>query len=151
MAEASERRQDRRQFMHALLRDLHALERMLAEGRIEAGVRRIGAEQEMFLVDRSWQPAPVALEMLDAVDDPHFTTELGAFNLEVNLDPQRFGGDCLSAHGGAAQRAPRPGASRRRERGVDVLLTGILPTIRKSDLGLRTWSPSERYRRSTRP
>ena len=26
---------------------------------------------------------------------PHFTTELGLFQLELNLDPQRFGGDCL--------------------------------------------------------
>ena len=57
---------DRRQFTNALLRDLHALGGMLADGRIESGVRRIGAEQEMFLVDRSWRPAPVALELLDA-------------------------------------------------------------------------------------
>ena len=58
-------------------------------------MRRIGAEQELFLVDQAWRPAPVALEVLDAVEDPHFTTELGRFNLEINLDPLSFTGDCL--------------------------------------------------------
>jgi hypothetical protein len=42
----------RREFMHAMLADLRALDRMLREGRFEAGPRRIGAEQEMFLIDR---------------------------------------------------------------------------------------------------
>ena len=40
-----------RSFVQALLEDVHALERMIEEGRIESGVRRIGAELEMFLVD----------------------------------------------------------------------------------------------------
>jgi hypothetical protein len=49
-----------RAFMRALLNDLAALEMMLEEGQIESGVRRIGAEQEMFLVDRHMRPACVA-------------------------------------------------------------------------------------------
>ncbi len=42
--------------MRSLLDDLRALEMMLEEGRIESGVRRIGAEQEMFLVGRDSAP-----------------------------------------------------------------------------------------------
>jgi hypothetical protein len=78
---------DLRSFITRLLHDLQALEAMIDQGAIESGVRRIGAEQEIFLVDRSWRPAPVAVEILEAVDDSHFTTELGRFNLEINLDP----------------------------------------------------------------
>ena len=85
-----------RLFIKHLLDDLRALEAMIAGGAIESGVRRIGAEQELFLVDRAWRPAPLAMEILAAIDDPHFTTELGRFNLEINLDPLAFGGDCLS-------------------------------------------------------
>ena len=88
--------QERRVAISWMLQDLRALERMLADEAFETGVRRIGAEQEMFLVDASWRPAPGALEVLAALDDPHFTTEVGAFNLELNLDPQEFTGDCLS-------------------------------------------------------
>ena len=35
----------RRAFVRAILRDLHALEYMLREGRFEEGITRIGAEQ----------------------------------------------------------------------------------------------------------
>ena len=35
--------------------------------------------------------------MLEDLDDEHFTTELGQFNLEFNLDPLIFGETCLSA------------------------------------------------------
>src|SRR6201985_2501484 len=72
----------RREFMHAMLADLRALERMLRESRFETGP--IGAEQEMFLIDRSWAPARASLQILERLGDPHFTTELGLFQLEAN-------------------------------------------------------------------
>ena len=84
-------------FMKALLQDVHALEEMLASGQIESGIRRIGAEQELALVDAStWHPAPRSQAILDEIDDSHFTTELGKFNIECNLDPLVFGGSCLT-------------------------------------------------------
>src|SRR5437867_11347040 len=87
--------ENHRQFMRQLLSDLRALETMLDGGLIQSKVRRIGAEQEMFLVDAGGWPAPAAMEVLKQIEDPHFTTELGLFNLEANLDPFFFGGDCL--------------------------------------------------------
>ncbi|HXT22498.1 MAG TPA: hypothetical protein VN923_17225, partial [Thermoanaerobaculia bacterium] len=75
-----------RQFTKKLLTDLRAIERMLEGGAIESGVRRIGAEQELFLVTPRWGAANNNLEILaDLADDDHFTTELGKFNLEFNL------------------------------------------------------------------
>ena len=87
---------DRQTAIRWMLRDLQALEHMLARDMFERGITRIGAEQEMFIVDGSWQPAPRALSMLAEIADGHFTTEVGAFNLELNLDPQVFSGTCLS-------------------------------------------------------
>jgi hypothetical protein len=55
----------RRLFVRSMLEDVRALERMIEEGWIESGVRRIGAEQEMFLVDRSLAPANMALKLLE--------------------------------------------------------------------------------------
>ena len=52
---------DRQTAIRWMLRDLQALERMLDERMFETDVTRIGAEQEMFLVDASWQPAPGAV------------------------------------------------------------------------------------------
>jgi CBS domain-containing protein/gamma-glutamylcysteine synthetase len=143
---ASNEGEDRRRFMRAILADLRALERMLNEGRFESGVRRIGAEQELFLVDRSFAPAPGALRMLERLGDPHFTTELGLFNLEVNLDPRRLGGDSLAL----LERQLTELLDRTRQAAAELelhaVLVGILPTIKKSDLGLDNMVPSPRYR-----
>ena len=84
-----------REFTRKLLADLNALERMLQEGRIESGVTRVGAEQELVLVDSDWRPAMVNLDLLERIDDEHFTTELGRFNVEFNLDPIDLHSGCL--------------------------------------------------------
>ena len=75
-------------FMKALLADLRALEFMIETGRLESGVTRVGAEQEMFLVDRHMRPAPIAMEVLSRANDPRLTTEIALFNLEANLTPR---------------------------------------------------------------
>jgi CBS domain-containing protein/gamma-glutamyl:cysteine ligase YbdK (ATP-grasp superfamily) len=134
-----------RAFSRALLEDVRALERLIAEGRIESGVRRIGAEQEMFLVDESWGPSPRSREVLAALDHPLFTPELALFNLEANASPQRLHGSCLSKMEaqvfGLVQRA------REAARSCDsrVLLVGILPTLHQSDLTLDAMYPNPRY------
>ena len=86
-------------FLKRLLDDLFALERMLDEGLFETGVRRFGLEQELFLADEAGHPICAALEVLDRLDDQHFTTELGLFNLEMNLDPLLLQGTGLQRHG----------------------------------------------------
>jgi CBS domain-containing protein len=134
-----------RNFITRLLHDLQALEMMIEQGAIEEGVRRIGAEQELFLVDRAWRPAPLAIEILGAIDDPHFTTELGRFNLEINLDPLELGGDCLARMEHELDALLARARAAARGFGAEAALTGILPTLRKSDLGLGNMTPKPRY------
>ena len=134
-----------RAFTLALLEDLRALERMLEQGHIESGVRRIGAEQELFLVDRALRPAAVSTLTLEGLPGEAFTTELGLFNMEVNLAPLEFGSDCLSRlHTELEQRVAQ---AREAAQGVgaDIVLAGILPTLEKRNLGLDWMTPSPRY------
>jgi CBS domain-containing protein len=135
----------RRDFVRALLLDLEAFEKMAKDGAFERGVTRIGAEQEIFLVNHAYQPAPGALKLLERLGDSHFTTELGLFNLEINADPQP-----LSGHGLAAMEAQLSGLMdkvRAAAREIDLapVMAGILPTIGKTDLGLENMVPSPRY------
>ena len=143
-AEQDEHR--RREFMHAMLADLRALERMLRESRFETGPQRIGAEQEMFLIDRHWAPARASLQMLERLGDPHYTTELGQFQLEANADPQLFTGDGLSRMERQLDELVGKARTAAAELGFAPVLMGILPTLRKSDLGLDSMVPSPRYR-----
>jgi hypothetical protein len=81
-----------REFTRTVLNDLQALEVLLAGGQIEEDVRRIGAEQEMFLVDSSMHPSPIVSEVIGEAKDGRLTTEIGRFNLEANLTPRLFTG-----------------------------------------------------------
>jgi CBS domain-containing protein len=134
-----------RAFSKALLKDLQALEKMLENGLIESGVRRFGCEQEMFLVDRAWRPAPVAMEVLERLDGEAFTTELARFNLEMNVEPMMLGGACLSALQKSIEELLDMAREAASEEGADVVLAGILPTLGKSDLTLDNISPMPRY------
>jgi CBS domain-containing protein len=134
-----------RAFTQSLLEDLRALERIIASGMIEAGVSRIGAEQEMFLVDQRWRPAPVATELLAELEPHGFTTELALFNLETNLDPLSLDGSCFSTL--EAQLNERVALARdaAHRHGAEVVLTGVLPSLAKSDLTLDNITPVPRY------
>jgi CBS domain-containing protein/gamma-glutamylcysteine synthetase len=134
-----------REFMRAILNDLNALERMLAGNLFETDKRRIGAEQEMFIIDEQWVPARGAMKMIERLSDSHYTTELGQFQLEANCDPQLFTGDGLSKMQGQLDGLVDKARAAAKEMGWGVVLMGILPTMRKADLGLDNMVPSARY------
>src|SRR5215211_5806343 len=132
-------------FMKALLEDLRALAFMLEDGRIESGVTRIGAEQEMFLIDRYLRPAPVSLEVLKQANDPRLTTEIARFNLEANLTPLELENNCFSRMEQELSEVVELARNSAATQNADVLLSGILPTLQKSDLTLDNLTPVARY------
>ncbi|MBK8151502.1 MAG: CBS domain-containing protein [Acidobacteria bacterium] len=134
-----------RQFTRAVLDDLQALEMMIRGGYMENDVLRIGAEQEMFLVKSSMHPAPLAMEIIEDVNDPRLTTEIGRFNIEANLSPLDFSGDCLKVLEAEINEMVGIVRGSAKKFNADVLLTGILPTIQSSDLVERNLTPSPRY------
>lgn len=138
--------EERNKFIRFLLNDVKALDRMLREGMFETGIQRIGAEQEFCMVDRKWRPDPVAMSMLDMIKDDHFTTELAQFNLECNLDPLTFSGNSLSVMEDQLRTLLEKARHAADALGSKVLLTGILPSIRWSDLGIEFLTPKPRYR-----
>lgn len=135
-------------FIRHLLNDVQALEHMLDEGWFETSPIRIGAEQEICLVDKTTlKPAPIALKVLKKLKEyPWATTEIAQFNLENNFTPLEFTGDAL--HRMEMENLEQMQIVRdvvKRCGGLTVL-TGILPTIRKFDLELSNLTPMPRYR-----
>ena len=132
-------------FVHQLLRDVEVLDQMLAENLFETDVRRIGVEQELFLVDGDGQARSCAPDVLERSTDRGLVAEIGRFNLEINLEPLPFSGDSLRRMERLLN--DQVGYARRlaREAGADVVLFGILPTIRRSDLMLEQMMPNPRY------
>jgi len=135
----------RQHFMKALLEEVRALEMMLDKGMVESGVSRIGAEQEMFLVNAARQPALTALEVLSRLDDERFTTELGLFNIEANLSVQELKTDCLSLMEAEAQEIYAKARAAAHQCDSEIALVGILPTITRKNLGMDSMVPLPRY------
>ncbi len=132
-------------FTKHLLLDVQALERMIEEDWFDDGPGKIGAEQEICLIDEYFKPAPVAMELLEKLDDDNFTTELAKFNIEANLMPLEFKEHCFSRLEGDINGLLDKLRVVANEMDIDFLITGILPTLRKFDMELENLTPLQRY------
>lgn len=144
---AIESLKERKDFLYHLLNDVKALEMMLQQDVFEKGIQRIGAEQELCLVDKNFRPSNNALKVLDHLKDKHFTTELALFNLEINLDPLELKGNCFSSIDEELTKLISEGD--KVANSIDetkIILTGILPTLRKRDMVFKNITPFPRYK-----
>jgi len=135
------------QFVRSLLDDVKALEYMLEHDMFESDITRIGAEQEMCLVNAdNYKPATNAMEALDKMKSYDWVeTELAKFNLETNLTPHVFKGACLSKLD--KENADKLEKIRKKLAKLDtkLVLTGILPTLTKTDMTIDNLTPKPRY------
>lgn len=136
---------EKRVFTKHLLNDIKAFEMMLQEKLFEKNIHRVGAEQELVLVNNHWKPAMTGVEILNKIKDEHFTTEIGKFNLEINLDPQEFTKDCFSKMERQLNRLLIKGRKAALKFDTKLMLTGILPSIKKEDLIFENMTPNPRY------
>ncbi|MFQ5583569.1 MAG: glutamate-cysteine ligase family protein [Calditrichia bacterium] len=133
-------------FMYYLINDIKALQQMLDADLFEKDIQRIGAEQELCLLDKTWRPAPLSMQVLEKIDDPHFTTEHSRYNLEINLDPLKFGNDCLSELEATLKSHLSKLEDVVKNLNGEIILVGILPTIRRQDLRIENLTPLRRYK-----
>jgi len=134
-----------REFTNHLMRDVRALELMLHEDMFETGVRRIGAEQELFMVNERGEPAPVIEQVLEQNTDERIVTELTKFNVEFNMDPLQYGDDCFAQMEAATSELIEEVRELTRQVDSEVAMTGILPTANLSDFALDYMTPRPRY------
>ena len=134
-----------KQFTKNLLKDVQAFELMLEEDWFEKGVSKIGAEQEFCLVDKNYKPLPVNFEVLAAAGMENLSPELAKFNLETNASPQLFNKSCLSVMEKEIKDDLITVEKVAKKFGAEIILTGILPTVRKFDIEREQITPIDRY------
>jgi CBS domain-containing protein len=134
-------------FISELLRDVQALEHMLNNDMFEKDITRVGAEQEMCLVDKkTYKPALINQLILDEHHDKEWLTpELAKFNLETNFTPREFKGKCFSEMEKENKDNLAVLSKSLEKYGAEILLTGILPTLRKQDMVLENLTDKPRY------
>ncbi|MEW4922308.1 CBS domain-containing protein [Algibacter sp. 2305UL17-15] len=139
------KKEDRVNYVHHLLNDIKALDIMLEKGMIETHPIRIGAEQEFCLVKPDFSPSDNALEILKEIDDPHFATEIGNYNLEANLDPVELEGTCFSDLHKELKTLLAKAKAVANKKDTKIILSGILPSIGLDNIGEAQMTPLQRY------
>jgi gamma-glutamyl:cysteine ligase YbdK (ATP-grasp superfamily) len=139
-------RADRTNHREKVRRCLDVFALMLREAQFESADPMTGLEIEFNLVDDDGRPTAKNAAALESIADPNFQTELGQFNVEINVAPRRLGSrgvtgfeeDLRASLNHAEERANRVGAH--------LVMIGILPTVDSGHLDARMISTNPRYR-----
>ena len=137
---------DRRAYREKVRQCLDVFARMLAESRFEAEPQQVGLEIELNLVDEAGCPSMKNTEVLGALADPAWATELGQFNLEINLPPRQLKGAALSELEAEVRHSLNRADEGARQAGSRLVMVGILPTLGEDDVGEQAMSANPRYR-----
>ncbi len=124
---------------------LDVFETMLAQFSFDFERPLTGMEIECNLVDADYQPAMTNRDVLAAIADPAYQTELGAYNIEFNVPPRPLAGRA-SLELEAEVRASLNAAEREAGlSGAHIVMIGILATLMPEHLAAEWMSESTRY------
>jgi len=133
------------EFQGRLADETGELERWFADDVLDDRHWIGGFELEAWLTDAAWSPAPLNEELLQRLQAPLLTHELARFNVELNTAARPLEGGVL----GLMQRdldatwdRCRAGAE---DLGAHLLMVGILPTVKQSELNSDAMTPIARY------
>lgn len=138
-------REDRTRYRQKVRRSLDVFATMLRESRFDFERPMTGMEIELNLIDGDADPAFRNSEVLGAIADPDFQTELGQFNIEINLPPRRLGGDDIADLEKSLRASLNQAEAKARTVGVHMVTVGILPTLRREHLTSESLSANPRY------
>lgn len=139
-------REDRTRYRAKVRRCLDVLARMLTTHDFSVNVPHIGVEIEFNLVDDDGRPALRNQEALDAIADEDFQTELGLFNVEINVPPRPLTGDGLAVLEEDLRGDLNGAQGKAATIGTHLLMIGILPTLDESHMTTEAISPNPRYK-----
>jgi hypothetical protein len=138
-------REDRQRYRQKVRTCLDVFARMLREARFEADRRSFGLEIELNLTDEAGDPAMANMRALEAIADSDFQTEIGQFNVEINVPPRTLDGDVFTELEDAVRGSLNRAEERARTVGAHMMIIGILPTVGEQHLTAEAFSPSPRY------
>ena len=139
-------RADRTRHREKVRRCLDVFARMLREARFDTDDPMTGLEVELNLVDEAGDPALKNAEALKAIADPDFQTELGQFNIEINVPPAKLREGGLRAFEDHLRQGLNDAEEKSAAVGAHLVMIGILPTLAEGHMGLDAISGNPRYR-----
>jgi len=139
-------RQDRQQYRAKLRRCLDVFAQMLAEARFDFDRPLTGLEIEFNLIDARQDPAMRNADVLAAVANEDFQTELGQFNIEINVPPRSLVGTAVAELEAELRASLNDAEERSRAIGAHIVMIGMLPTLTPEHLTGESLSANPRYK-----
>ncbi len=139
-------RADRTRYREKVRRCLDVFARMLREARFDTDDPMTGLEVELNLVDERGDPALKNTEALAAIADPAFQTELGLFNIEINVPPVKLREGGLETFEELLRSDLNGAEAKSAEVGAHMVMIGILPTLAADHMTAESISPNPRYK-----
>jgi gamma-glutamyl:cysteine ligase YbdK (ATP-grasp superfamily) len=136
---------DRQRYREKLHQCLAVLRRLLEEERFDRPRNLMGLEIELNLAGPDGMPRMMNAQVLERIASRDFQTELGMFNLEVNIAPHRLGDRVLDRL--AEELRTGLGYADRKAQEVDagIVMIGVLPTLSRRDAVSANLSDVDRY------
>ncbi|BBX46846.1 hypothetical protein GCM10009641_40010 [Mycobacterium cookii] len=138
-------RVDRQEYRRKVQLCLDVFETMLAQSSFDFDRPLTGMEIECNLVDDDYQPAMANQDVLAAIADPAYQTELGAYNIEFNVPPRALGGHTSVQLEDEVRASLNAAESQANADGAHIVMIGILPTLMPEHLASDWMSQSARY------
>ena len=137
--------EDRRRYRAKVRRCLDVLARMLTDRDFSVGEPLVGVEIEFNLADASGDAAMTSAEALAAIADDDFQTELGRYNIEINVAPRPIAGEGLLELEALLRDDLNEAERKAASTGSGLVMVGILPTVREEHFAREAIAPDPRY------
>ncbi|MGZ4444396.1 MAG: glutamate-cysteine ligase family protein [Nocardioidaceae bacterium] len=138
-------REDRTRYREKVRRCLDVFARMLRESRFDVDQPKTGLEIELNLVDAAGDPALKSAQALEVIADPDFQTELGQFNVEINVPPKQLKDRGFTEFEEGVRASLNSAEERASAVDAHLVMIGILPTLSAGHMGQSSLSPNPRY------
>lgn len=133
-------------FQRALRAETAWLHDLVERDQLSQHVPMAGLELEAWLVDAQGRAAPRNAEFIARCASPDVVTEIGRFNIEINVPPQPVQGLGLGRLATALEDTWAHCGAVAAGMGLRVVAIGILPSLSEAELNIANLSEPVRYR-----
>jgi hypothetical protein len=138
-------REQRQRYREKVRQCLDVFEQMLRTAAFDFERPLTGMEIELNLVDADYQPRMANADVLARIADPGYQTELGQYNIELNVDPRPLPGRAALELEEHLRASLNRAESKANEVGAHIVAIGILPTVMPHHLSSEWMSANPRY------
>ncbi len=134
------------EFVARLYRQLDEFKILLTDHALEHGEASIGAELEVYLIDKDFNPQLINQKIIAKANNPQLQEELNQYNMEFNLSPVMAKGSPFAAMEKELRSTMDSVQLIAEDMHTQAMAIGILPTLQHKDLERACMTDLPRYR-----